>query len=82
MPEVKLIQVAGMATKHANEIFLSRLGDLFPHFSLWVEGWLWIGWVVGFGWFECFLFFMVAGAMNKLTSTLLILFSHISQTQS
>jgi hypothetical protein len=28
---------------------------------------------MGFGWFECFLFFMVAGAMNKLRSTLLIL---------
>jgi hypothetical protein len=24
-----------------------------------------------FGWFECFLFFMVAGARNKLRSTLL-----------
>jgi hypothetical protein len=24
-----------------------------------------------FGWFECFLFFMVAGAMNKFESTLL-----------
>jgi hypothetical protein len=27
---------------------------------------------MGFGWFECFLFFMVAGARNKLRSTLLI----------
>jgi hypothetical protein len=26
---------------------------------------------MGFGWFECFLFFMVAGARNKLRSTLL-----------
>jgi hypothetical protein len=29
---------------------------------------------MGFGWFECFLFFMVAGARNKLRSTLLFLF--------
>jgi hypothetical protein len=29
---------------------------------------------MGFGWFECFLFFMVAGARNKLRSTLLTLF--------
>jgi hypothetical protein len=43
-----------------------------------VEGWLWIGWVMGFGWFECFLFFMVVGARNKLRSTLLTLFSHLS----
>jgi hypothetical protein len=27
----------------------------------------------GFGWFECFLFFMVAGARNKLRSAFLIL---------
>jgi hypothetical protein len=26
---------------------------------------------MGFGWFECFLFFMVAGARNKLRSALL-----------
>jgi hypothetical protein len=62
-----------MDTKHANKSFLSRLESFLPHFSLWVEGWLWIGWVVGFGWFECFIFFMVAGARNKLRSTLLIL---------
>jgi hypothetical protein len=60
-----------MATKHANESFLSRLGGFFPYLSLWVEGWLWVGWVVGFRWFECFLFFMVAEARNKLRSTLL-----------
>jgi hypothetical protein len=46
----------------------------FPHISLGVEGWLWIGWIVGFDWFECFLFFMVVGARNKLRSTLLTLF--------
>jgi hypothetical protein len=38
-----------------------------------VEGWLWVGWVVSFGGFDCFLFFMVAGARNKLGSTLLTL---------
>jgi hypothetical protein len=27
---------------------------------------------MGFGWFKCFLFFMIAGARNKLRSTLLI----------
>jgi hypothetical protein len=73
-PEAKLIQVTSTATKHAHEGFLSWLGGFSLHTSLWVEGWLWIGWVMGFGWFECFLFFMVAGARNKLRSTLLILF--------
>jgi hypothetical protein len=29
---------------------------------------------VGFGWFECFLLFVVVGARNKLESTLLTLF--------
>jgi hypothetical protein len=67
-----------MATKHANENLLSQLGEFSLHISLWVEGWLWIGWVMGFGWFECFLFFMAAGARNKLRSTLLTLFSHLS----
>jgi hypothetical protein len=45
--EAKLMQVTSTAIKHANKSFLSRLGP-FPHFSLWVEGWLWIRWVVGF----------------------------------
>jgi hypothetical protein len=72
-PEAKLIHVTSTATKHANKSFLSRLRGFFPCFSLWVEGWLWVGWVMGFGWFECFLFFMVAGARNKLRSTLLTL---------
>jgi hypothetical protein len=49
------------------------LGGLFPHFSLRVEGRLWIGWVVGFGWFECFLFFVIVRARNKLWSTPLTL---------
>jgi hypothetical protein len=30
--------------------------------------------VVGFSWFECFLFFVIVGARNKLRSTLLTLF--------
>jgi hypothetical protein len=63
--------VTSTTTKHANKIFLSRLRVFFPCFSLWVEGWLWVRWVVSFGWFDCFLFFMVAQAMNKLRSTLL-----------
>jgi hypothetical protein len=53
--EAKLIQVTSMATKHANKNFLSWLGSFFPHFSLGVERWLWIGWVVSFGGFDCFL---------------------------
>jgi hypothetical protein len=72
--EVKLIQVISTATKHANKIFMSRLGAFFLHISLGFEGWLWIGWVVGFGWYECFLLFVVVGARNKLRSTLLTLF--------
>jgi hypothetical protein len=73
-PEAKLIQVTNTAIKQAYKSFLSRLRRFFSYFSLWVEGRLWIGWVMGFGWFECFLFFMVAGARNKLSSTLLTLF--------
>jgi hypothetical protein len=74
-PEAKLIQVTHTATKHANKGFLSRLGGFFSHFSLRVEGRLWIGWVVDFGWFECFLLFVIVGARNKLRSTLLTLVS-------
>jgi hypothetical protein len=72
--EAKLIQVTSTATKHANKIFLSGLRNFFPHFSLRVERWLWIGWVVGFDWFESFLFFVVVEDRNKLRSTLLTLF--------
>jgi hypothetical protein len=72
-PKAKLIQVTSTVTKHANKSFLPRLGGFSLHTSLWVEGWLWIGRVMSFGWFECFLFFMVAGARNKLRSTLLTL---------
>jgi hypothetical protein len=57
-------------TKHANKSFLSRLEDLFPHFSLGVEGRLWVGWVVSFGGFDCFLLLVVGGAGNELGSTL------------
>jgi hypothetical protein len=62
--------VTSTATKHANKNFLSRLGDFSPHFSLGVEGWLWIGWVVSFGGFDCFLYLVIVGARNKLGSTL------------
>jgi hypothetical protein len=73
-PEAKLIQMTCTATKHANKSIISRLGGFSLHNSLWVEGWLWVGWVMSFGWFECFLFFMVARAGDKLRSTLLTLF--------
>jgi hypothetical protein len=72
-PEAKHIQVTSTATKHPNKIFLSRPGGFFPYFSLWVEGWLCVGWVVSFGGFDyCFLF-VVGKARNKLGSTLLTL---------
>jgi hypothetical protein len=72
--EAKLVQVTSTATKHANKSFLSQLGSFSLHFFLWVEGCLRIGWAVGFGWFDCFLLFVVVGARNKLRSTLLTLF--------
>jgi hypothetical protein len=65
--------VTGTATKHANKSFLSRLGVFFPHFSLGVEGRLWVGWVVSFDGFDYFLLLVIGGAMNKLGSTLLTL---------
>jgi hypothetical protein len=71
--EAKHIEVTSTATKHANKSFLSRLGGFFAHFSLGVEGWLWIGWVVSFCGFDCFLLFVVVGGRNKLESTLLTL---------
>jgi hypothetical protein len=71
--EAKLIQVTSTATKHAHKTFLSRLGGFFPYFSLWVEGWLWVGWVVSFGGFDCCFLFVVGGGRNKLGSTLLTL---------
>jgi hypothetical protein len=69
--EAKLTQGTSKVTKHANKIFPSRLGGFFPHFSLEVERWLWIGWVVSLGGFDCFLLLVVVGARNKLGSTLL-----------
>jgi hypothetical protein len=71
--EAKLIQVTNKATKYAHKSFLSRFRGFFPHTSPGVIGWLWIGWVVGFGWFDCFLLFVVVGARNKHRSTLLTL---------
>jgi hypothetical protein len=47
-PEAKLIQVTHTTMKHVNKGFLSRLGGFFPHFSLRVDGRLWVGWVVSF----------------------------------
>jgi hypothetical protein len=73
MPEAKVIQVTSTATKHANKCFLSRPGGFFPYFSLWVEGWLWVGWVVSYGGFDCCFLFVVGGARNELESTLLTL---------
>jgi hypothetical protein len=71
--EAKLIQVTSMTTKHANKDILSRLEGLFPHFSLGVEGWFWIGWVVNFGGFNYFLLFVVVGGRNKFGGNLLTL---------
>jgi hypothetical protein len=65
--------VTSTATKHANKSFLSQLGGFFPYFFLWVEGWLWVGWVVRFGGFDCCFLFVEGGARNKLGSTLLTL---------
>jgi hypothetical protein len=65
--------VAGTATKYANKSTLSQLRGFFLHISLWVEGWLWIGWIVGFGGFDYFFLFVVGGARDKLGSTLFIL---------
>jgi hypothetical protein len=57
--EAKLIKVTSMATKHENKSFLSWLGGFFIRTSLGVKGWLEIGWVAGFGWFECFFLFVI-----------------------
>jgi hypothetical protein len=76
--EAKLIQVSFSqfsctTTKHANKSFLSQLESFFSCFSLLVEGWLWIGWVVSFGGFDCCFLFVVGGAGNELGGTLLTL---------
>jgi hypothetical protein len=65
--------VTGTTTKYAHKNFLSWLGGFFPHFSLMVEGRLWVGWVVSFGGFDCCFLFVVGGAGNELGSTLLTL---------
>jgi hypothetical protein len=69
--EAKLVQVTGSATKHAHKNFPSRLGGFFLYISLGVEGWLWTGWVVRLGGFDCFLLFVVVGGRNKIGSSLL-----------
>jgi hypothetical protein len=71
--EAKLIQVTSTAIKHINKSFLSWLESFFPHLFLRVEGWLWTGWVVSFGGFDCFLLFVAVGGRNKLGSLLLTL---------
>jgi hypothetical protein len=65
--------VTSTTTKYANKSLLSWPGGFFSYLSLGVEIWLWIGWVVSFGRFECFLLFVVVGARNKLRSTPLTL---------
>jgi hypothetical protein len=62
-----------MATKHAYKSFLSRLGGFFPHFFLGVGEWLWVGWIVSVGEFDCFLLLVVGGARDELRSILLTL---------
>jgi hypothetical protein len=73
----KLIHVTSTATKHSNKSFLSWLGGIFSYFSIGVEGWLWIGWVVIFGGFDCFFLFVVVGARNKLGAVFSPLSSHL-----
>jgi hypothetical protein len=77
--EAKLIQVISIAIKHANKSFLSQLGRFSLHFSLGVEGWLWIRWVLRFGGFDCFLLLVVGGAGNNLGALFSLLSSHLSK---
>jgi hypothetical protein len=65
--------VSSTATKYAHKSFPSRLGSFFSHFSLRVEGKLWVGWVVSFSGFDCCFLFMVGGAKNELMNTFLTL---------
>jgi hypothetical protein len=60
-------------TKQANKSFPTWVGGFSPYSSLGVERWLWIGWVVSFGGFVCFLLLVVVGVMNKLGRTFLTL---------
>jgi hypothetical protein len=75
--KAKLIQLTSTDTKHVNKNFLSQLSGFSLHFSLGVEGWLWIRWVVSFGWFECFLLFVIVGARNKLRRLFSPFFSYL-----
>jgi hypothetical protein len=79
MTEAELIQMTSTAKKQANKSFLSWIGGFFPYLSLGVERWLWNGWVVSFGGFECFLLFMVVGARNNLGALFSPLSSHLSK---
>jgi hypothetical protein len=49
---------------------LTWIWSIFLHTSLGGEGWHGIGWVVGFGGFQCFFLLVIIGARNKLESTL------------
>jgi hypothetical protein len=71
--EAKLIQVISTTTKHENKRFLSQLEGFSLHFSLGVEEWFWVEWVVRFSGFDCFLLLVVGGSGNELRSTLLTL---------
>jgi hypothetical protein len=68
--EAKLIQLTSTATKHANKSFISRIRAFFPHFSLYVKGWLWAGWVVSFDGFDYFLLLVIVGSRDEIRSTL------------
>jgi hypothetical protein len=74
--------VISTATKHANKSLLSWLGGFSLYFSLGVEGRLWVGWVVSFGGFDCFLLLVVGGARNELVSTLLTLVLTLLKTNT
>jgi hypothetical protein len=63
--------VTSTTTEHANKSFLYCLRGFFSFLSLGFERWLWIGWVVSFGGFECFLLFVVVGAGNTLLTFVL-----------
>jgi hypothetical protein len=67
------------ATKYANKSFLSQLGGFFPCSSLWVEGWLWVGWVVSFAGFDCCFLFVVGGLRMNLGALFSPLSSHLSK---
>jgi hypothetical protein len=74
--------VISTAIKHANKSLLSWLGGFSLYFSLEVEGRLWVGWVVSFDGFDCFLLLVVGGARNELVSTLLTLVLTLLKTNT